>query len=308
MRSILMSPLLIFMIFSQSAWAQFSVQETFNASGLTFSAFNLLSTEVDQTQFDQQEEGTGRIATYSFLTAATRLTYDLKGGVRLPFVYNTAGTDRFNGDQVQNSEFFLQDLIFFLRDDSIALLPWDVSVFWEGRAILPTGKFSQQQGMIGAYRNQFIFNKVLTQKISLEYDQRITYNHHSRTAYLNRFENARGETIEVASLTKAWDLAHRVQGWYRFDADTGVGLQMSFEDDYYNSSLANASSSDRSRPLTKEARHVVKLGPALRFSLSPKINFILNYADTVIANENMSELGQFKAENSEVALLSFIRF
>ncbi len=294
--------------FPVASFAQLSVQETFNASGYTFSMFNLLSTEVDQTEFANDENGTGRLSTYTYFTAATRLNYDLKGGFRLPFIYNTAGRDRFNDGQVQDSELFLQDVIVFLRDDSIALLPWDVSVFWEGRVYLPTGKFSQKAGTIGAYRNQFIFNKILTRHIQLEYDQKVTYNHQSRTAYLNRFENARGEMVEVASLTKSWELQHRVQAWYRFDADTGIGFQVSFEDDYYNSSLENSRSLDRNSRLTKRANHVMKIGPALRFALSPKINFILNYADSVVTTENQSELGKFKPENTEVALLSFIRF
>lgn len=301
---------LLFALFSTQAFAQFSIQETFNASGITFSAFSLLSTEVDQTEYSDSSDdyGTGRLSTYNYLTAAKRLTYDYKGGIRIPFIYNTAGSDRFNDGQVQDSELFLDDIILFLRDDSIALLPLDISVFWEGRIYLPTGEFSQKAKTIGSYRNQFIFNKILTRHVSLEYDQRITYNHQSRTAYLNRFENSKGETIEVASLTKAWEFRHRFQGWYRFNADTGVGLQVSFEDDYYNSSWENSRSLSRESKLTKGAKHEVKFGPALRFALSNKINFILNYADSVVADDNISELGQFKSKNTEVALLSFIRF
>lgn len=294
--------------FSNLASAQLSVQETFNLTGYTFSFFSLASTEVDQTEFANSENGTGRLSTYNYFTAATRINYDLKGGFRIPFMYNTAGRDRFNNGQVQDQEIFLQDLIFFLRNDSLALLPWDVSVFWEGRIYLPTGKFSRRAGMIGAYRNHFIFNKILSRTFTMEYDQKVTYNHQSRTAYLNSFENERGELIEVASLTKSWEFEHRFNLWYRLSPDTGLGLQTTFEDSFYNSSEENSRDLDRSQPLTKRPQHLVKIGPAARFSLSPKINFIFTYNDVVNANQNMNELGRFKAENTEFALLSFIRF
>lgn len=298
----------LLLIFSWSAFAQFSVQETFNATGYTFSFFSLASTETDQTEFLNSENGTGRLSFYNYLTIGSRLNYDLKSGMRIPFMYNTAGRDRFNDGQVQDQELFLQDLIFFLRNDSFALLPWDVGVYWEGRIYLPTGKFSRRAGMIGAYRNHFIFNKILSRTVDVEYDQKVTYNHQSRTAYLNSFENERGELVEVASLTKSWEFEHRVQAWYKFNAETGLGLQTTFEDTFYNSSVENSRELDRSEPLSKGPEHIVKVGPALRFALSPKVNFILNYADVVNANENMSELGKFKAENTEVVLLSFVRF
>jgi hypothetical protein len=92
------------------------------------------------------------------------------------------------------------------------------------------------------------------------------------------------------------------------DSETGVGLQAGLEDTYYNSSKENSKSLDRSVPLTKPTEHLVKLGPAARFALSNKINFILNFTDVVNARQNMKELGQFRSKNTEVALLSFVRF
>lgn len=304
----IISFLSVFLVYIPSAFAQLSVQETFNADGYTYSFFSLAATEIDQTELDNTENGTGRISSYNYVTVAKRINYDLKGGVRIPFTYGTAGRDRFNDGRVQDAELLLQDAILFLRNDSIALLPLDVGVFWEGRIYVPTGKYSQRAGTIGAYRNHFIFNKVLSRSFDFEYDQKLTYSHQSRTAYRNRFYDERGDLVDIASLTKSWELEHRFQTWYKLDADTGVGAQITYEDKYYNKSLANSYTLDRSAPLTKRAEHLVKVGPALRFALSPKINFILNYADVVTATENMDELGQFKAENTEVALLSFIRF
>lgn len=294
------------LVFSSAAFAQFSVQESFNASGYTFSFFSLASTEVDQTEIGTGENGTGRLSFYNYLTVGKRLNYDLKSGIRVPFMYNTAGRDRFNDGQVQNSEIFIQDMILFLRNDSIALLPGDIGVFWEGRIYLPTGKYSQRAGLIGAYRNQFIFNKILSRKFDIEYDQKITYNHQSRTAYLNRFQDDRGDWVEVASLTKSWEFENRANIWYKLDAETGLGAQFTLEDTFYNSSEANARFNED--VLSKNPEHLMKIGPAARFALSNKINFILTYVDVVNTLKNRSEFGQFKAKNTEVALLSFIRF
>jgi len=294
---------------SQLSFAQFSVVESFNESGYTFSFFSLASTESDQTAFESSEYGTGRLSFYNYLTAATRLNYDLKGGLRLPFQYNTAGRDRFNDGKVQRSEVFLQDIILFLRNDSLALLPLDVGVFWEGRVYLPTGKFSQQQDRIGALRNHFIFSKVLSRTFDLEYDQKITYFHQSRTAYSNTFTDKAGRFTEVTSLTKSWELEHRLNFWYKMDAENGLGAQVTHEDTFYNSSIENSYNvitKDEKR--TKGPIHLVKFGPAARFALNSKINFILTYQDVVDSNTNMAELGQFKSENTELTLLSFVRF
>lgn len=296
------------LIWSSPSWAQFSVQESFNATGFTFSFFSLASTESDQTELANSENGTGRISTYNYLTAGTRLNYDYKAGVRLPFIYNTAGRDRFNDGQVQDQELLLQDVILFLKDDSIALLPLDIGVYWEGRIYLPTSENSRRAGTIGSYRNHFILNKLLTRTSELEYDQKVTYVHQSRTAYLNKFENERGEPVEIPSLTKAWEVEQRFNYWYRIDAETGVGLQLTLEDKFYNSSVENSKKLDRSEPLRKGPIHTVKLGPATRFALNSKVNFILTYNDVVDTNDNRGELGQFKAENTEFALLSFVRF
>ena len=295
---------------SLPTWAQFSVVESFNESGYTFSFFGLGSTEADQTEVNGVDNGTGRLSFYNYLTIAKRLTYDLKGGVRLPFQYNTAGRDRFNDGHVQKSELFLQDVILFLRNDALTLLPGDIGVYWEGRIYLPTSENSQKRDQIGRYRNHFIFSKILSRVFDMEYDQKISYYHQSRTAYKNTFVDNAGDYAEVTSLTKSWELEHRLNFWYKMDAETGFGLQAGHKDQYFNSSTANAYNQfdKEGTPRTKGPIHEVKFGPAARFALNSKINFILTYEDVVNANENMGELAQFKSENSQVTLLSFVRF
>jgi hypothetical protein len=296
-KCLLILPLLL----SSLAFAQFSVQDQDGVSRFrllgkswTPSFYSLTSLETDKTQ-----EG-GRLSTYNYLSLKTFLRGDYRFALRIPFQYNSAGTDRFDGDKVMESEVFLQDIILEVQNYNLLMLPLDVGLYWAGRVYLPTGKYSQRSGQIARLRNDFIFDKVFNRYFEAEYTNKFNYYIQSRSAYQNSFVDEDGYDVEAASLTKKAELEHYVTVWGKFNADTGLGWELGATDTYWNRSGAL----NRSKP----GLHQYQMGPNLRFALSEYMNFILQYHDVVDQEANRGEFGRFLAKNTEWILHSFIRF
>lgn len=295
--------LLLSAFVSSMASAQLSMQETDSGSnrlrvfGSTWSSnmFSLASAETDKFNDDG-----GRISTYNYVSFATWLKNDYRFALRVPFQYNTAGTDRFNGAKQNKQEIFLQDLIVGLQKYDLALLPWDLGLYWEGRFYLPTSKNSQEGGLITRYRNEFILSKVFSRRWEINYDQKFSYYVQSRTAAPNNFIDENGFEVNATKATKRSELDHWFVGWYKFTPQTALGWMVGAEESTYNRSAAE----NKDKPVERKW----KTGPQLRFPLTDRTNFILVYADKVDSAENRGEFGKFLAKNTEITLLSFIGF
>lgn len=291
-----------------SAQAQFSVQESDSTNSLSIlggrwntNFFSLASTETDKMYDDG-----GRLATYNYFTFSNYVAQDYRFGLRIPFQFNTAGTDRFNRNKVNPTEMFLQDIILSLQNYNILYLPWDLGLYWEGRVYLPTSPHSKKTGLITRLRNQFILSKVFSKHWEIEYDQKFSYYFQSRAAYRNQFEDADGFMIDTPSLTKRSELEHWVQVWGKITSKFGIGWKLGGEHTQWNSSQAEARNNEDEK--TKAHEHLIKTGPSVRFPLSDSVNFIFTYEDKVNRDKNLSELGQFRAQNTQFTLLSFVRF
>src|SRR3954466_9994490 len=102
---------LLLLLMSFQAQAQFSVQEAdgntrFHFMGREFSpnAYSLASVETDKFN-----DSGGRLSTYNYLTLRTWAGDGFRPLIRIPFQYNTAGTDRFDGSKENKQDVFLQD-------------------------------------------------------------------------------------------------------------------------------------------------------------------------------------------------------
>lgn len=290
------------LLLSPRLFAQMSVLESdssnrfklFNRSwGANF--FSLASVETDK--FNDQG---GRLSTYNYLTLSAYISSDYRFALRLPFQYNSAGTDRFNGEKVNESDIFLQDVILGVQNYSLFALPFDLNLYWEGRVYLPTSENSQRTQLITRLRNDFILSKVLNRYIETEYAQKFSYFLQSRTAYENSFEDEYGFPVETTSLTKKTEIDHWVQVWGKITPQTGVGWKLGWEDTTWNKSKEL----NRAKPREK----ILKTGPSVRFPVTSSANFILSYEDKVDRDQNPGELGQFLAKNTSWVLLSFLKF
>ena len=275
-----------------------SIQEKLDSgkSPWSYSYFGLYSHELAAA-----DQGGGRFSSYNYVTASYRLGSDNKVTFRLPFTVNSYGFDEFNGSANQQQEVLLQDFIIGYTDYNLILLPWDIGVYWEARLYLPTSQFSRDIKMISRLRNDFIFSKYLTSQMVLEYTSKFNYYHQSQTAYENRFVDENGFDVVTTSLTKKIFYDHWLSLWYRSSPSFSFGWLAGWEDTYYNKSPINNNR-------VKNAVHEYKTGPQVAFELSPNANFIFQVADHVFNDENRSELGQFKIDNTDLTLLAFVRF
>lgn len=297
-----MKSLLFFaLIFSGFAHAQMSVQETdgvnrFRVFGKTWNTnfFSLASTETDKIS----DQG-GRISTYNYLTFASYTDSGYRMALRLPFQYNTGGTDRFNGDKVNENELFMQDIILSLQKYDLLYLPWDFGLYWEGRVYLPNSKNSKQSGLITRLRNDFILSRVFNKYFEMEYVNKFNYYAQSRTSYRNTFQDEDGYDVTVISSTKKTYMDHWLQAWGKITPQVGIGWKLGGEDTFWNKSDAE----NKSKP----GERLWKTGPSLRFPLNDAVNFIFTYED-VVNRDNAKDLGKFYAQNTQFTLLSFVRF
>jgi hypothetical protein len=298
--------LILLAVFTHSAFAQMDVQEVYSKSRLKilgrdfgFSFFSLASVETDKFN----DEG-GRVQTYNYLTSATRFGDDYRGGLRLPFTYSTAGTDRFDGDKVNGQQLDLQDIILFVQQPHAFLMPWDLDLFWEGRVYAPTSKASIDQGLIARVRADVVLAKVVNRWLEFDYDGKFNYYFQSRSTYSAGFDDAQGFPVTnpaaTTHLTKRSFLDHWVDVWGKIAPGTGAGWMLGEEDTTWYSSAAEGKS--------KSAQHMIKTGPQVRFSLSDSTNFIFEYSDVVDRDNDRAEFGRFLAKNTQFTLLSFIGF
>lgn len=293
--------LFAFALLASPAHAQFSILESDSGNRLRVLGrdFNLNLFSFAGIETDKFQDAGGRISTYNYFTFAT-YTENARIALRVPFQYNTAGTDRFNGQRANRQELFLQDLILSVQKFDPLFLPWDLESFWEGRLYLPTSEQSQKTGLIAKLRNSFNVSKVITRRIELEYSNEFSYNVQSKTAYRNTFVDEDGFEVTNTATTKKMDLEHRLTLWGKVSAATGAGLQLGQELQWWNASPENGKDARRQRTLS--------LGPVLRFPVTKNANFILAYSDSVDQDSRLQELGRFLAKNTQVSLLSFVRF
>lgn len=291
---------LLFLILPIFAHAQFSVQDTDGVSRFRFlsktwnpSFFSLASSETDK-----MNDG-GRISTYNYLSFATYTGESYRMAVRLPFQYNTAGTDRFNGEKTNQQELFLQDIILSMQKYDLLFLPWDLGLYWEGRVYLPTSRNSKDSGLITRLRNDFILSRVFSRYFEMEYVQKFSYYIQSRTTYKSSFEDEDGYQVDAVSSTKRMNLDHWLQAWGKITPEFGIGWKIGGEDDYWNKSDVE----NKAKP----GKRVWKTGPSVRFPLNDRVNFILSYED-LVDREESKDLGKFYAKNTQFTLLSFVRF
>lgn len=289
------------LIVSLQAHAQLSVQEAdgdtrFKLFGntITTSAYSLASIETDKFN----DEG-GRLSTYNYLTLKTWAGDGFRPLVRIPFQYNTAGTDRFDGGKQMKGDIFLQDIILGVMKQDLMYLPWDLGLWWEGRVYLPTSQNSSRTGLITRLRNNFIVNKVISKRFEVEYDQKFSYYFQSRSANEITFRDEFDFEQTATSLTKKIEYDQRMNFWYKLYPQTAIGWEIGTKDQYYNKSQAE----NKYKPAVRE----VRMGPSARFPLNDSVNFILVYED-VTDLEHSQALGKFLASNTQFILHSFISF
>lgn len=264
-----------------------------------FNAFSLASVESSSAQ-----DGGAQITSYNYLSINTSTDFGRHWSLRLPFIYNTAGFNSFDGDEVQPQGVSGADVLIDYTISS-TLLPGDIEVFTRYRLEIPTSKYSWVQRKIAGIRFDAIASRYINKNLQLEYWPQLTYNAHTLTVYTN--PDTGGDTH-----TKSWELDHRLTLWYRADPRIYIGAYIGTEDDWYNKSSANNTTRARDG---RYGEHSVKVGPSVRYTYNRNFSFLFNVQNVVpiwgftqARAGSLSNVGQFKPEHTEFVLLSFINF
>lgn len=285
---------------SQNSWGQaFSVQEkVYTYKPYWFSGF----TRADYA-LNLYDVGGGKVSTYSFINANYRLGAGKKVTLRIPFIISSAGWDQFEdkAPTYHTPDAFFEDPILSLVNGSLALLPGDIQVYWEGRFYIPVGQQSRLENRIARLRNDFIFSKNLTQKWEVNWVNNINYYIQSRTTYVTDIpqNDETGETLEVLTNTRAWRIDNRFDLWYKYSYDLGFGMQFATRSDvFYQAPNQNR---------TKSSQLEYSFGPQVRFSMGDFGNMIASVSNTV-PKQDFDQLLNVKRETLAFALLAFYSF
>jgi len=263
------------------------------------SFFSLASEESDSVQ-----RGGARTSAYNYVSVNFKVDDNSQFAVRLPFMYQTAGFDDYDGDKIQGQSLSYNDPLIDYTVPS-TLLPGEIEVYSRARFEIPLSKSSIDQKKIGGLKFDFIFSRYLAPRWELEYWPTIVYNINSATVYLN-------EDTGKFSNTKSWELDHRLTAWYRASEKFSLGFFFGGEDTWYNRSKENVTTRGT---FNRFGEHNLKLGPSIKYTWTDKISFIANVADNVplwgYADNRAgktSDLGKFRPENTEFVLLTTVNF
>lgn len=250
------------------------------------------------------EDGGQGFFAYNYATINYAIAPGQHFSFRIPFTYRSAGFDNF-GERNLNQELLIDDLIVDFTK-SATLLPWDTEVFSRLRYEAPTGKYSRLQKTIGSLRVDLIFSKHIARGFQMEYWPIARWNMHTQTVYENPDIN------NNLSHTKRYELDQRINLWYVPNGKLAVGVFAGTEDVWLNESPANNTSRQRDNRL---AEHAIKVGPSVRYNVNQNIRFLFSVSDLVPLwgytedrTGKTSDLGKFKPEHTQFALLTFLNF
>ncbi len=287
--------------FGFSAWGQsFSVQEkvTNLYSPYWFSGFTRADYEMRMWDI-----GGGQVSTYSFVNLNYRLGQGQKITLRIPFIISSAGWSQYEdkAPAYHKADAFFEDPIISLVDNNLILLPGDIQVYWEGRVYIPVGQQSLLENRIMRLRNDFILSKNLTQKLEINWVNNVNYYVQSKTTYYTDvpLNEEVGERLNVLTNTRQWRVDNRLDLWYKFSYDFGIGMQFYARSDVYYQAPVQYRFKDT------ETEYAV--GPQVRFSVGDIGNMIFSVSHRV-PKQDFGDLLKIDRDNINVTALAFYMF
>ncbi len=300
---------LCFILFCGDVHSQ-SVQENVNTrySPWSITAFSLVSRE-----FDQADQG-GLLNSYNFVGPNYRINNNERIALKMAFNANSNGYDRFNGECYQGQDASFADPFLEYAQFNLGLVPELFDIYWSGRVYFPVSKPSRDQQTIGRYRSSAIFTRWVSQRLVFEFRNDLNYFHQSSTTYTGTHTDDACQTADntVASNTKKYNMQNWLSFWYLVHYRLSVGMSLILEDQEYNLTRGFETSRQRNGRMREIT---ASLGPSLRYNYDYNLSFILSLRDVVEYSgfrperqDSFGQLGQFRASNTELSLLSFLRF
>ena len=237
--------ILVSLMISAASVVAFAQSET-NTSAMSFE--DSISTgskswsssffSIASTTSNQIDRGATSIGSYDYVSFNRRLTPDSKFSMRVAFLYNTSGFNKY-GDY-QNQDTSLQDLHFVYSHYDIGTIG-DVEVSGNMKLYLPTSEYSKMQKMITRLHPEAYFFLPLGRFSGVSYVVKSDYYVQSQTAFYDDSTPTRADgsyvtdprhTTKIAALENYLELDLDISRLFGFQAHAGF-----MEDWYYSSNV-----------------------------------------------------------------------
>jgi hypothetical protein len=225
------------------------------------------------------------IDTYDYFSLNYKLGADAKASLRLPFNYNTAGTDEYA--EKQTSNFAMQDIHFVYSNYDLGYFG-DIDLSGKVKVYLPTSKVAQETGLITKIRLEGYADYNFNRTWSVAYIAKPDIYWQSQTASVNTsiptFDDGMYVT-DPRQTNKQFGLEHYVQFQYFLNQMFQFSTKTGFVENWYHSSATEGLEGDHTTAL--------RLGVGMWIKPVRGLSFMLG-----VSNDSM--LGSYKGEDTKI--------
>lgn len=290
---------LVALFFGASAFAQtnasaMSFEDSISTgpkvwSGSLFSIASVTSNQLDR--------GASSVGSYDYISFNRRLDPDSKVSIRVAFLYNTAGFNKYGDNEKQDMS--LQDLHFVYSHYDVGTIG-DIEVAGNLKLYVPTSQSSQRSKMITRFHPEAYFFLPIGRFSGLTYAFKPDYYVQSQTAYYDDTTPTRPDGSFVTDprhTTKMGSLEHYLQ--LDLDISKRFGFQVKAgtdEDWYYGSDAENLAGG-----------HVTyaKLSAGFEIRVMRGLNFLLFVENKpMLATYKKENVAFFRPQDNSVVLMT----
>jgi hypothetical protein len=225
------------------------------------------------------------IDTYDYFSINYKLGNDQKASLRLPFNYNTAGTDEYGENQTSN--FAMQDIHFVYSNYDLGYID-EVNLSGKVKLYLPTSKVAQETGLITKVRFEGYADYSFNRSWSMAYIAKPDIYWQSQTASINTsiptFDDGMYVT-DPRQTNKQFGLEHYVQVQYYLNQIFQFTTKTGFVENWYHSSPVEGLDGDHTTALRLAVGMWIKPARGFSFTLG-------------VSNDSM--LGSYRGEDTKI--------
>ncbi len=259
------------------------ISANMNASSNKWSSTFFSIASVDNFKPGKNVDNGRSFGSYNYISLNYKRTQDTKLSLRLPFVYESGGADKYGSMVTEHAE--LQDVhVSYSMYDLGYIGPIDIS--GAVKVYVPSSENSQAAGMYARFRADLFFDYALTRFSSITYVVKPDIFWQSRTAYFNSntamFDDG-GYVTDPRSTTKQYSLEHYLEFTGDINKYLSLKLKSGFDEDWMYSSVVEG----------LEGRQITKAVGGIGLQVRP-----LRGISFIVGIENKTTLGSYKGQDA----------
>ncbi|MFP5520637.1 MAG: hypothetical protein ACLGGX_12090 [Bdellovibrionia bacterium] len=291
-----------FLISAQVAHAQEDIERRMGIEGggsaWTYSFFSIASVETSVL-----DEGGASVGSYNYFGSSYRIDSDSKFGIRVPFLFSTAGFNRYGDNNAQEARISDVFLAYSLYDLGY-IGPVDLSGTF--KVYLPTSEFSQNQKMITRLRFDLYAEMAVGRFSTLNYVVKPDIYIQSQNAYFDPLTKTFPDGVYVTNpirANKQAELEHYLELVADYNKYLAIKPAIGFEETWYHESKAEnikaRHNTSAKLSLGFEIRPTRGLTFTLGISNKPRLTPTRNRAGVVT-----EEVALFRPKDNEIYLMT----